>query len=324
MPQPNDLSRSLVALDQDSTIIAVVEMSQSSWLVGGVLPGIERQPCKKLEPSAERLLGLLHRWRDEAVRAGKKITRIALAFEAGPRRLLVGALAECARGGGACHPSLECRSIAATSPGKDCSAAIWMGKRDNQDGNPGSRHWHDCRGVTVAQGGLRICIVAARRSGIGRGCRVDRRAAATSLSFERGTAAVAFDVHLEDGGMIDEAVDNSDSHCLVWEDFAPFAERLVGSDEDGSPLITDADEFEKHAGFGLVFGDVGEVIEDQEVEFVELGNGGFEKELAAGDLEPLDEIGGAGKQYAPAIFDKGEAKRCREMALAAARGSKQQ
>jgi transposase len=83
MPQPNDLSRSLVALDQDSTIIAVVELSQSSWLVAGVLPGIERQPQKKLEPSAERLLGLLHRWRDEAVRAGKKITRIALAFEAG-------------------------------------------------------------------------------------------------------------------------------------------------------------------------------------------------------------------------------------------------
>jgi transposase len=46
MPQPNDLSRSLVALDQNSTIIAVVELSQSSWLVGGVVPGIERQPCK--------------------------------------------------------------------------------------------------------------------------------------------------------------------------------------------------------------------------------------------------------------------------------------
>ena len=83
MPQPNDLSRSLVALDQDSTIITVVEMSQSSWLVAGMLPGIERQPCKKLEPSPERLLALLHRWRDEAVKAGHKITRIALAFEAG-------------------------------------------------------------------------------------------------------------------------------------------------------------------------------------------------------------------------------------------------
>src|SRR6516164_965273 len=68
MPQPNDLSRSLVALDQDSTIIAVVEMSQASWLVGGILPGIERQPCKKLEPNPERLLGRLYRWRDRRYR----------------------------------------------------------------------------------------------------------------------------------------------------------------------------------------------------------------------------------------------------------------
>jgi hypothetical protein len=71
MPQPNDLSRSLVALDQNSTIIAVVELSQSSWLVAGMLPGIERQPRKKLEPSPERLLVVLHRWQAEAVRAGR-------------------------------------------------------------------------------------------------------------------------------------------------------------------------------------------------------------------------------------------------------------
>jgi transposase len=83
MPQPNDLSRSLVAPDQNSTIIAVVEMSQSSWLVGGSLSGIERQPRKKLEPSPERLLALLHRWRNESVRASRTITRIAVAFEAG-------------------------------------------------------------------------------------------------------------------------------------------------------------------------------------------------------------------------------------------------
>ena len=48
-----------------------------------MLPGIERQPRKKLEPSPERLLTLLHGWRDEVVRAGCTITRIALAFEAG-------------------------------------------------------------------------------------------------------------------------------------------------------------------------------------------------------------------------------------------------
>ena len=46
MPHLNDLSRSLIALDQNSTIIAVVELSHSSWLVGGVVPGIERQPRK--------------------------------------------------------------------------------------------------------------------------------------------------------------------------------------------------------------------------------------------------------------------------------------
>src|SRR3954470_8115037 len=83
MPQPNDLSRSLVTLDQNSTIIAVLEMSQSSWLVAGMLPGIERQPHKQLNPSPERLVAVLHAWRDEAVGAGRTITRIALAFEAG-------------------------------------------------------------------------------------------------------------------------------------------------------------------------------------------------------------------------------------------------
>jgi transposase len=83
-PAPGQaLSRSLVTLDHNNTIIAVVELSQSSWLVAGMLPGIERQPCKKLEPSPERLLALLHRWQDEAVKAGRTITRIALAFEAG-------------------------------------------------------------------------------------------------------------------------------------------------------------------------------------------------------------------------------------------------
>jgi hypothetical protein len=51
MRQPNDLSRSLVALDQNSTIIAVVELSQSSWLVGGVVPGIGPVPHQRLGPA---------------------------------------------------------------------------------------------------------------------------------------------------------------------------------------------------------------------------------------------------------------------------------
>ncbi len=83
MSQPNDLSRSLVPLQQDSTLVAVIEMSQSSWLVAGIVPGLGRHPLKKLGPDQEALLRLLRRWRDEATEAGKTITRIAVAYEAG-------------------------------------------------------------------------------------------------------------------------------------------------------------------------------------------------------------------------------------------------
>jgi transposase len=47
MPQVDDLSRSLVAFDQDATLIVVVEMSEASWLVAGMAPGVDRQPLKK-------------------------------------------------------------------------------------------------------------------------------------------------------------------------------------------------------------------------------------------------------------------------------------
>jgi transposase len=83
MAQRDDLSRSAVGLDHDSTLIAVIEMSQSSWLVAGIVPGIDRHPLKKLEPDQETLLRLLQRWRDEATRAGRTIMRVAVAFEAG-------------------------------------------------------------------------------------------------------------------------------------------------------------------------------------------------------------------------------------------------
>ena len=48
MSQPFDASRSLTALEQDSTIIAAIEIAQSKWLVAAVVPGIKRQPLKKL------------------------------------------------------------------------------------------------------------------------------------------------------------------------------------------------------------------------------------------------------------------------------------
>jgi transposase len=83
MPHVTDLSRSNTAIQQDSTLIAVIEMSQSSWLVAGIVPALERQPLKKLEADEAALLRLLLRWKNEAARAGRTIARICVAFEAG-------------------------------------------------------------------------------------------------------------------------------------------------------------------------------------------------------------------------------------------------
>jgi len=83
MSQPNDLSRSLVPFYQETTLVAVIELSQSSWLIAGTIPGIERQPLKKIMPDETALLRLLHRWRDEASQGGRAIARMVVAFEAG-------------------------------------------------------------------------------------------------------------------------------------------------------------------------------------------------------------------------------------------------
>ena len=83
MSQPFDASRSLTSLEQDSIIIAVIEMSQAKWLVAAVVPGVERQPLKRLDADEAALLKLLHRWRNEAGQAGREIKRIVVAYEAG-------------------------------------------------------------------------------------------------------------------------------------------------------------------------------------------------------------------------------------------------
>jgi len=83
MAKVNDLSRSLAALDQDTTLIAVVELSSRTWMVGAAVPGVERSPLKKLDPDAPALLKLIERWRGEAERKGRTIKRVVLAYEAG-------------------------------------------------------------------------------------------------------------------------------------------------------------------------------------------------------------------------------------------------
>jgi transposase len=82
MPQLNDLSRSLFAVEQNASDRrhrnGPVELAGRRYV-----PGIERQPLKKLALDRDALQQLLHRWRKEATQAGRKIKRIAVAYEAG-------------------------------------------------------------------------------------------------------------------------------------------------------------------------------------------------------------------------------------------------
>jgi len=79
----NDLSRSLVAFEQDSTLVAVIELSLKTWVVAGLAPGVERNLLKRQSADADALLALLRRWQAESIKAGREVRRIVVAFEAG-------------------------------------------------------------------------------------------------------------------------------------------------------------------------------------------------------------------------------------------------
>ena len=59
-----------VSVEEASTLVAVIDMSLSSWVILGLVPGLERRPEKKLGTDEAGLLSLVHRWRDEAERRG--------------------------------------------------------------------------------------------------------------------------------------------------------------------------------------------------------------------------------------------------------------
>jgi len=80
MAKFDDLSRSLTAFEQDSTLVVVIELGVSSWSVGGLIPGVERQPVKKIEADEYAVLRQLEEWREAA---GHPIKRICVAMEAG-------------------------------------------------------------------------------------------------------------------------------------------------------------------------------------------------------------------------------------------------
>src|SRR5262249_7310674 len=125
MSYRNDQSKmSSTAFDQANTLVTVVELSHNFWLVAGVVPGINRHPLKKLAADENELLALLHRWQEQAVKAGREIKRVVVAFEAG--RDAFGSRAGCAHAASSlmlstrrvllCHESIVARRRIALTP----------------------------------------------------------------------------------------------------------------------------------------------------------------------------------------------------------------
>ena len=71
------------ALDQDSTLVVVLELSARSWLTGARIPGLGRLSRHALPPSAEALVSWLSSAKARAGAAGRTVSRVVLAYEAG-------------------------------------------------------------------------------------------------------------------------------------------------------------------------------------------------------------------------------------------------
>src|SRR5215467_15421652 len=112
-----------------------------------------------------------------------------------------------------------------------------------------------------------------------------------------------------------EAIDGGEHHGLVGKNLVPVAERTVGRDRYRAALVAHGDQLEQDAGLRLILGNVGDVVEDQEMIFVELGDGRLETQLAVGHLELLNELPGANEEDAPSIFDEAVPDAGRKMRL---------
>ena len=109
-----------------------------------------------------------------------------------------------------------------------------------------------------------------------------------------GSASVALDVHLKDARMVYQPVNRGDGHGLVWEDPVPCTEGLVGSDREATIFVSSCDQLEEDGAFGTIFLGICDVVQNDEIEFVEFCECGFQDEILSRGLKSLHEVGGYG------------------------------
>jgi len=116
--------------------------------------------------------------------------------------------------------------------------------------------------------------------------------------------------------MVHEAVYSGNHHSLIRKNLIPLSKWLVCGDQQRASLVTRSDQLEQDAGLGMIFVDIREIVENQEVIFVELAQGCFKLKRLASPLQALHEVGGAHEQNAVARLDESATDRRSEMRLA--------
>jgi hypothetical protein len=97
----------------------------------------------------------------------------------------------------------------------------------------------------------------------------------------------------DDVAAVGEPVEGRAGESFGAEDFGPGLERQVGRDDHRGAFIRGGDDVEEQFGADLGGGDVAELVEDEQVEFGELGLEAQEAAFVAGFDEGGDEFGGS-------------------------------
>lgn len=102
---------------------------------------------------------------------------------------------------------------------------------------------------------------------------VDSGCRAADLAGGGGFMAKAFDVHLDNDCMMDEAMNRGDGHHWVWEHIASLDRGLVGGDQQFAAFLSPADQLEQDGDLGLIPTEAGELVKHLQVVAIGLGNG---------------------------------------------------
>ena len=79
-----DPRKPAAAFEHATTLVSVLELSGKSWELGASVPGVSRRPLRKIDVrDIGAVVNALEHWKTEASKAGHRVSRVVLGYEAG-------------------------------------------------------------------------------------------------------------------------------------------------------------------------------------------------------------------------------------------------